>query len=187
MELTAVIEALRSLSQEKNTLITIHTDSRYVLRGATEWLSGWSANGWKTKTKEDVLNKDLWVSLQKEMEGKTISWVHVHGHVGVSGNERCDEIATSFADETAIVLYKGSVEGYSVDLSVTKQYAEGSSKKKSTRKGIAYSYVSEVKGRIMTHDTWKECEDRVRGVSGARFKKAMTKEEEADIINQWKQ
>ena len=46
MELQAVIEALRLL--KKRCRIELHTDSKYVLQGATEWMDNWKARGWKT-------------------------------------------------------------------------------------------------------------------------------------------
>src|SRR5579863_8404772 len=46
MELMAVIEGLRAL--KKGSPVTIHTDSRYVMDGASKWILGWKAKGWKT-------------------------------------------------------------------------------------------------------------------------------------------
>ena len=42
MEMMAVIEALKALKHNKAP-VTIYTDSKYVLQGATEWLEGWKA------------------------------------------------------------------------------------------------------------------------------------------------
>jgi ribonuclease HI len=57
--------------------------------------------------------------------------------------------------------------------------------KSKTNTGPAYSYVSMVGDLIETHKTWAECEARVKGKSGAKFKKAKTIEEESDIISEW--
>jgi len=46
MEMTAVIEALRSL--KRTVPVHIHTDSQYVMKGMTEWIQGWKGRGWKT-------------------------------------------------------------------------------------------------------------------------------------------
>ncbi len=104
MELTAVIEAFAFVEIETSDVdsipqpINIYTDSSYVLKGAQSWLKGWLKNDWKTKTKDDVLNKDLWQRLATVMEGKEITWHLVKGHVGIAGNDQCDKIATAFAD-----------------------------------------------------------------------------------------
>ncbi|MCK5268143.1 MAG: hypothetical protein KAR07_08245, partial [Spirochaetes bacterium] len=44
--------------------------------------------------KKDVLNRDLWVELDKIVSGKNIIWNWVKGHSGHSENELCDELAT---------------------------------------------------------------------------------------------
>jgi ribonuclease HI len=37
----------------------------------------------------------------------------------------------------------------------------------------------------MRHATWAECERRVRGVSGARYKKSTSADDEAAILRSW--
>jgi ribonuclease HI len=53
------------------------------------------------------------------------------------------------------------------------------------KKKTAYSYLSYVNGRLQRHTTWKECEAVVKGRSGAKFKKAMSPEEEEEIVASW--
>jgi ribonuclease HI len=118
MELMAAISALKLIRERKiqATKMKIHTDSAYVLNGITLWVYGWLKNNWRTAAKEPVLNKDLWeelfkldFNLKKEME---IEWIKVPGHAGVKLNERCDEIATSFAAGERILLFTGSLIDY---------------------------------------------------------------------------
>jgi ribonuclease HI len=75
--------------------------------------------------------------------GLKIEWDRVSGHAGVPGNERCDEIATGFADKDLPSLYDGSAKAYTIDLSV-RESAAGSAekKKKSSSSAKAYSYLS---------------------------------------------
>ena len=61
MELLAPINALKEM--KSNEQIEIYTDSQYVKLGITEWINKWVLNNWKTSTKEDVKNKDLWIEL----------------------------------------------------------------------------------------------------------------------------
>ena len=42
-----------------------------------------------------------------------------------------------------------------------------------------------IDGAIMKHKTWAECEKRVKGKSGAKFKKALSAEEEEEILKGW--
>ena len=47
--------------------VEVLTDSEYVRKGMAEWIQGWIKKGWKTSTKKDVLNKDLWEQLLAEV------------------------------------------------------------------------------------------------------------------------
>ncbi|MBX4200403.1 ribonuclease HI [Candidatus Parcubacteria bacterium] len=114
MELTAAIEALKSLSNIES--VTLYTDSEYVLKGITEWVHTWQKKDWKTAAKKPVENQELWWALIKASEDKNVEWRLVRGHEGVEGNERCDVIATSFADREIVELYKGSREKYGINL-----------------------------------------------------------------------
>jgi ribonuclease HI len=91
MEMTAVIEALKAL--KKPSPVIIHTDSRYVMDGATKWLKGWQAKGWKTADKKPVKNEDLWRALDAQMARHQVKWIWVRGHDGHAENERADALA----------------------------------------------------------------------------------------------
>src|SRR5262245_59955721 len=110
MELTAVIQALRSLNGTGGE-VALHTDSTYVIRGITAWIHGWRRRGWKTAEGHDVLNRELWEALAdlvgaRGRDGR-IAWHYVRGHTGVPGNERVDEIADACATGPDISLYPG--------------------------------------------------------------------------------
>ena len=189
MEMQAVISAVDFLIEYElltlNFKCIVYTDSAYVVNGITKWVAGWKARGWLTLQKEQVLNRDLWEKLSyllEDMPGdEKIQWKVLKGHVGVPGNERCDEIATAFADKKTIKLYDGPISEYKIDIkniahNSEKSFARSASKKRSTAK--AYSYVSKVGGKIHVDKSWQECEKRVKGVSGVRYKKALNKSEE---------
>jgi ribonuclease HI len=92
MELTAVIKALSALKTSCN--ISLYTDSQYVMKGITEWLEAWKANGWKTANKKQpVKNVDLWQQLDELTQKHEIRWIWVKGHNGHLENERCDALA----------------------------------------------------------------------------------------------
>ncbi len=91
MELTAVIEALRQLTRPCRVSVT--TDSQYVVKGMTEWISGWQRKGWLNSKKEPVLNRDLWELLQELSLRHSVDWIWVKGHAGHTENERCDVLA----------------------------------------------------------------------------------------------
>lgn len=120
MELMATIVALEHLAHEKTNNITIYADSTYVVLGMTEWVERWQRNGWKTAAKKRVENQDLWERLLAAAQNREIQWKRIDGHRGVAGNERCDEIATAFADlstsskQAAPELYSGVLENYRI-------------------------------------------------------------------------
>ena len=91
MELLAAINALEAL--ERETAITIVTDSTYVKNGVTSWIHGWKRNGWKTSAKKPVKNDDLWKRLDEAQARHSVTWEWVKGHAGHPENERADELA----------------------------------------------------------------------------------------------
>jgi len=91
MELIAVIRALEAL--KRPSTIRLHTDSRYVMDGASKWLKNWKANGWKTADKKPVKNEELWRALDTAMVEHKINWKWIAGHSGHPENERADALA----------------------------------------------------------------------------------------------
>jgi ribonuclease HI len=97
MELQAAIAALEFVNQyPASQPVQLYTDSEYVKKGATQWLSGWKRKNWKTSQGKPVLNQDLWEDLDRQQPGQ-VQWFYVKGHSGDPGNERCDTIARNFA------------------------------------------------------------------------------------------
>ncbi|MDB4111205.1 ribonuclease HI [Yoonia sp.] len=91
MELLAAITALETL--ERDTAVTIITDSVYVKDGITKWIHGWKARGWKTAAKKPVKNEDLWRRLDAANARHNVTWEWVKGHAGHPENEKADELA----------------------------------------------------------------------------------------------
>lgn len=174
MELSAAINVLAYIGENSiNGDITLQTDSKYVIQGITKWIKGWRENGWKTAAKKDVGNRDLWEALEFVSRGLSIEWKYIEGHAGHAGNERCDVIATSFADNEPPSLFHGKLSDYRVDL-----FSKSSGKKINL-------YLSYVDGVLMEHNTWAECENRVKGVKGAKFKKVLSESEKNKIVSEW--
>ena len=91
MEMMAVIKALEAL--KKPSTLDLYTDSKYVLQGATEWLEGWKAKGWKSANKKPVKNQDLWQQIDSLIQMHSVTFHWVKGHAGDENNERVDKLA----------------------------------------------------------------------------------------------
>jgi ribonuclease HI len=105
MELTAVINALEMLPAcgafgaadaahpaDAIEAVTVFTDSQYVQKGISEWITGWKKKGWKTSSRQPVKNVDLWQRLDALAADYRIRWEWVRGHAGDPLNERCDTL-----------------------------------------------------------------------------------------------
>jgi len=195
MELTGAIAALSALRGVPGAL-AVYTDSTYVIQGIRGWIFGWRKRGWKTAAGGDVLNRDLWEELADLVAARgpgAVEWHYVRGHAGIPGNERVDEIADGLAQGREITLYRGPLPGYPhaiLDLpsetAVPERTAASSSVRTDSRSKTPYSYLSVVDGEPARHTTWADCERRVKGRAGARFKKAMSEADEAAILRDWR-
>ena len=189
MELLAVIRGLESLRTTAGD-IDVLTDSVYVIRGITQWIWAWRKRDWKTAAGGDVANVDLWKELSAQVLvrkplGK-VAWKYVRGHVGIPGNERVDQIAVAFSKGARISLYIGPLLRYDHaihDLPENTDVPEA--KAPQGPKAAVHSYLSVVNGVAMRHRTWPECEARVKGRPGAKFKKTASAEDEARILSDW--
>lgn len=191
MELTGAISALAHLRDVPGSL-AVYTDSTYVIKGIREWIWAWRRRGWKTAEGGEVQNRDLWEQMHALVEARgraAIDWHYVRGHVGTPGNERVDEIADAFARQTRVTLYRGALAGYPLaildvpdDTSVPER-TKGSVRRETS---APFSYLSVVDGTPMRHATWADCERRVKGRSGALFKKATSAADEVAILRQWR-
>lgn len=97
MELSAVIAALSALCEPCE--ITLTSDSKYVVDAVTKgWAKSWQSRGWVKPDKSPALNPDLWEKLLRLLDYHSVTFVWVKGHAGHPYNERCDKLATDFAD-----------------------------------------------------------------------------------------
>ncbi len=92
MELTAIIEGLKMLKEP--CIVTVYSDSAYSVEPFLQgWIHGWIMKGWKTSSKDEVKNVDLWQALLDLMHIHEVSFVKVKGHADNELNNRCDYLA----------------------------------------------------------------------------------------------
>ena len=103
MEMMAVIAGFEHLTRPCQ--VEVYSDSQYVINAFNQhWIEGWKKRGWKRAGNKPVLNKDLWLRMLSAMEGHEVSFHWVKGHAGHPENERCDQLATSAADGTDLLI-----------------------------------------------------------------------------------
>lgn len=180
MELQAAIEALQRMRHFQS--VTVVTDSRYVIDGVTQWIHGWRRRNWLTASRTPVKNQQLWMRLA-DLNHTGVRWQHVRGHSGDPNNERVDDIARAFAQGACPVLFKGRVGDDSDPVQAYLQAAstpvlpQVNRQKASGRVFDKPCYVSIVHGQVTLDAEWALCSARVRGVSGALYKKVRNAEE----------
>jgi ribonuclease HI len=191
MELTAAIQALTHLPSTTDH-VDIYTDSTYVIRGIQDWIGRWRRHGWRTRDGGSVLNRELWQQLDtlvSALPPGALTWHFVRGHVGIPGNERVDAIADALARDRPVDLYAGPLSGYPLPIFDVPEDTSAPSRSRvaagRSPGSTAYSYLSLVDGELKRHATWTECESRVKGRSGARFKKAASRDDEIAILRSW--
>ncbi len=95
MELYAAAAALSLLeSLLGRCRVNVHTDSRYLRLGITEWIEAWVRRGWRTREDQPVKNQDLWRLLHRLTQAHDVTWHWIRGHAGHPLNEQADQLAT---------------------------------------------------------------------------------------------
>lgn len=84
MEMLALIAALEAVKKE-NQSIRVFSDSSYLIECFRKgWYKEWEVNGWRTKAKKPVENRDLWERLLIYLNRHRITFFRVKGHVNLN-------------------------------------------------------------------------------------------------------
>ena len=106
MELMAVIVGLEALN--RSCEVEVYSDSQYVVNAFNQhWVDGWIKKGWKRGKNGPVKNVDLWKRLLEAKQKHSVTFHWVKGHDGHPQNERCDELATTAADGSNLIVDEG--------------------------------------------------------------------------------
>lgn len=188
MELGGVIASLRAVEGMPGVAV-VHSDSTYVIEGITKWILGWKRRGWTNAAGEPVKNEDLWRALDAAVAARGrggVQWRWVKGHSGHDANERCDVIAVALAKRQPVELYEGPLLQYPYG-SLLPSEAKAIPARPKDRKAAdnrPVSYLSYLDGKLERHDTWAQCEARVKG-RPAKFKKVRSDAEAAEARRSW--
>lgn len=112
MELTAVLQALRSTADEP---LLVLADSQYVINVFTQWLPDWRTRGMRTSSRKPVQNAELILEIDELLSSREIEWGWVRGHAGHPLNERADALARHAAERARLLIETGRVPKPSQD------------------------------------------------------------------------
>lgn len=90
-ELAAAINGLSKVPF--GSTVELVSDSQYVLKGLSEWRSGWERRGWRNSQGEAVANQEYWMKLFALADERKVTTRWVRGHNGDPMNELCDKLA----------------------------------------------------------------------------------------------
>lgn len=92
MEIMGALQGLLYLRPRR--FVLVHSDSMYVINGATQWMHGWQRKGWMTLEGKPVKNADLWLDMIAAIaRHERVEWEWVRGHNGNAGNTHADALA----------------------------------------------------------------------------------------------
>lgn len=115
MEMKALLIAFEAIKKEGQR-IRVFSDSSYLMECfRKKWYVDWQKNGWKTKAKKPVENRDLWEKLIVYLDSHDISFYRVKGHVNLEGrNETLLSLFNTFKE------YNGEDFSYEDFIYITK-------------------------------------------------------------------
>lgn len=203
MELLAIVKALERVKTMRgfnpHMEILIKSDSTYCIQGATKWMHGWASRDWVTAAGKEVANKEIWQSLRETSKQMPfVRYEKVTGHSGEPGNERVDELAVRESRNLQVDPFRGRIEDsifssclQQIGLEPEEKTLEHNSKngkfdqKSLTPNKTQAYYFCQINGAHFRYTSWPECKAAVEGVSGAKYKKVKSINEELECLRIW--
>ncbi len=99
LELLGAIKGLEYIPAEVQK-VRIITDSRYVIKGLTEWVINWQLNDWYTIQGRKVRNIEYWKKFERLTRGRYIEFRWIKAHSFHFENTLCDRYAKQAAAYT---------------------------------------------------------------------------------------
>ncbi len=98
MALAGAIAALEWIRRQwQHATVGYVSDSQYLIKGMTEWVTGWEARGWKRKG-GTLENLELWQKLVQAAAAHRVTWRWIEGHAGHAKNEYANDLAVRAAE-----------------------------------------------------------------------------------------
>lgn len=91
MLLRGATEALKAL--KRPCRVTLYSDAKYLIQGASQWVKGWQARGWLTKDGNPVANQTEWQALVQAAGLHDVAWSLARGDAIIDDLERAGVLA----------------------------------------------------------------------------------------------
>jgi ribonuclease HI len=89
---TAALQALTRPCQ-----VTIYSDAKYLVQGASSWIRGWQARGWQTRNGSPVANQAEWQALLDAARPHQVTWRLISGDAAPEELVQAGELAAQAA------------------------------------------------------------------------------------------
>lgn len=119
-ELVGAFEALNIAQYKDSKTITIYSDSKLVIQGATQWLPNWKNNNWTKSDGQEIANINYWKDLDNKIteltaQDKVINFKWTKGHSDCFGNNVADTLATIGVMHSTAGHYKTEIKYHDTD------------------------------------------------------------------------
>lgn len=101
MELLAVVEGLKRLQHVEK--IQINTDSRFVIRGLSQWIHFWKLNNWQMAYGRKIRYEEHWQLLDLLCRGKFLELKWIKAHSGDINHTLCHQLAKQIATRSNLI------------------------------------------------------------------------------------
>ena len=92
MLIRGATEALQAL--KRPCQVTLYSDAKYLIQGASLWVKGWQARGWRTRESKPVANRVAWEALLEAARPHHITWLLAGGDTMPDDLARAGDLAT---------------------------------------------------------------------------------------------
>jgi ribonuclease HI len=95
MLIRGAAEALRALT--KPCRVTLYSNAKYLVNGASLWVKGWQARDWQTRDGKPVANRAEWESLLEAARPHHVTWLLAQGDTVPADLGRAGDLAVEAA------------------------------------------------------------------------------------------
>ncbi|MBN1178151.1 MAG: ribonuclease HI [Anaerolineae bacterium] len=77
--------------------VALYSDAEYLIKGASAWVKGWQARGWRTRDDKPVANREEWEALLEAARPHQVTWLMAQGDAVPADLSQAGELAAEAA------------------------------------------------------------------------------------------